>query len=242
MRIPRIFHPDTLLVEQEIELSSDALNHLANVLRLKSGHPIVLFNGDGNEYSAQLSLVEKRRVLAMVEAQLSVSVESPLIIHLGQGISRGDRMDMVLQKSVELGVHEITPLITERCGVKLSPDRWLKKHQQWQKIIIGACEQCGRNLLPTLHQPLELNQWFNQSTNQLRLTLHPRAEKNIRHLSIPHQGVRLLIGPEGGFSDQEIYQTEQSGFHTVQLGPRILRTETTALAAITSLQALFGDL
>jgi 16S rRNA (uracil1498-N3)-methyltransferase len=242
MRIPRIFHPDTLLVEQEIELSSDALNHVANVLRLKSGHPIVLFNGDGNEYSAQLSLVEKRRVLAMVEAQLSVSVESPLIIHLGQGISRGDRMDMVLQKSVELGVHEITPLITERCGVKLSPDRWLKKHQQWQKIIIGACEQCGRNVLPILHQPIELTQWFNQSTNQLRLTLHPRADKNIRHLSIPHHGVRLLIGPEGGFSDQEIYQTEQSGFHTVQLGPRILRTETAALAAITSLQALFGDL
>jgi 16S rRNA (uracil1498-N3)-methyltransferase len=242
MRIPRIFHPDILLVEQEIELSSDAINHVANVLRLKSGHPIVLFNGDGNEYSAELLVVEKRRVVALVEAQLSVSVESPLLIHLGQGISRGDRMDLVLQKSVELGVHEITPLITERCGVKLSTERWIKKHQQWQKIIVAACEQCGRNVLPTLHQPLELVKWFNQSTNQLRLTLHPRTEKNIRNLSIPPQGVRLLIGPEGGFSDQEIYHTEQSGFHTVQLGPRILRTETAALAAITSLQALFGDL
>lgn len=242
MRIPRIFHPDLLAVDQEIVLSSDATNHLANVLRLKADHPIVLFNGDGNEYSAQLISVEKRKVIALVEAKLSVSVESELKIHLGQGVSRGDRMDLVLQKSVELGVAEITPLLTERCGVKLTEDRWQKKHQQWQKIIIAACEQCGRNVLPTLHPPVELNQWLNQSTNQLRLTLHPRAEKSVRHLAIPTSGTRLLIGPEGGFSDQEIYLTEQSGFHTVQLGPRILRTETAALAAITALQALFGDL
>ncbi len=242
MRIPRIYYPHTLAAETQIELESDAVNHIANVLRLKAGHPIVLFNGDGNEYSAELADVAKRKVVVSVDAKLSISVESPLSIHLGQGISRGDRMDFVLQKSVELGVTKITPLITERCGVKLSDDRWQKKHDQWQKIIQGACEQCGRNVLPELAEPVTLQQWLGQSTNQLRLTLHPRAEQTIKNLAVPTEGVRLLIGPEGGFSDQELYQTEEAGFQTVRMGPRVLRTETAALAAISALQSQFGDL
>lgn len=242
MRIPRIYHPSPLIVDQQVELAPDAVNHLVNVLRLKPGHPIVLFNGDGNEYSAELLTIEKRKACASVDAKLSISVESPLAIHLGQGISRGDRMELVMQKAVELGVTDITPLITERCGVKLNEQRWQKKLQQWQKIIISACEQCGRNSLPTLHPATQFNDWVNHSTQQLRLTLHPRAEKSIRHLSVPPQGVRLLIGPEGGFSDGEIYTTEEAGFQTVQLGPRVLRTETAALATITALQAMYGDL
>ena len=242
MRIPRIYHPEPLIVDQHISLSADAVNHVANVLRLKPEHPVVLFNGDGNEYSAQLLDVGKRNVTASVDAKLSISVESPLPIHLGQGISRGDRMELVMQKAVELGVTDITPLITERCGVKLNEQRWQKKIHQWQKIIVSACEQCGRNTLPTLHPATQFSDWISQSTRQMRLTLHPRAEKSIRHIQVPTSGVRLLIGPEGGFADSEIYATEQAGFHTVQLGPRVLRTETAALASITALQAMFGDL
>jgi 16S rRNA (uracil1498-N3)-methyltransferase len=242
MRVFRIYYPDLLKVESQIVLTADASNHIANVLRAKPGQALVLFNGDGNEYSAVLIEVTKRNVQVQVEAKLSISVESPLHIHLGQGISRGDRMELVLQKATELGVTEISPLITERCGVNLSEQRWQKKHMQWQKIIIAACEQCGRNTIPILNMPCAFSHWINQSTTQLRLTLHPRAEKAFRHISVPPAGVRLLIGPEGGFSENELYNTEQAGFHTVQLGPRVLRTETAAIAAITALQAIHGDL
>lgn len=242
MRIPRIYHPENLLVDTDIELSADATNHIANVLRLKIGHPIVLFNGDGNEYSAELVEVQKRKVVAQVDAKLGISVESPLSIHLGQGISRGDRMDLVLQKSTELGVTEITPLLTARCGVKLDQQRWQKKYQQWQKILISACEQCGRNSLPLLHPPTSIDDWLRQSTQQLRLTLNPRAEAQLRQLNIPKEGVRLLIGPEGGLTEQEVYLGEENGFNSIKMGPRILRTETAAIAVISALQAQFGDL
>ena len=242
MRIIRIYYPFELSADSFVTLTDDATNHLANVLRAKTGQAIVLFNGDGNEYSAQLSEVAKRKVVAHIDSKISISIESPLSIHLGQGISRGDRMEWVIQKSVELGVTDITPLITERCGVKLSKERWSKKHEQWQKVAIAACEQCGRNVLPVLHSPTIFTEWINLSTNQVRLTLHPRAEKAFRHVVMPATGARLLIGPEGGFSEQEIYQTEQNGFQTIQLGPRVLRTETAAIAAISALQAIHGDL
>ncbi|MGS2720679.1 16S rRNA (uracil(1498)-N(3))-methyltransferase [Paraglaciecola aestuariivivens] len=242
MRISRIYHPAPLATDLQIELTDDATHHVANVLRAKAGQPLVLFNGDGNEYSAHFIEVQKRKVIVNVDSVLSLSIESPLNIHLGQGISRGDRMDWVIQKSIELGVTEITPLITERCGVKLDESRWAKKHQQWQKLAIGACEQCGRNVLPVLNPPTLFTDWIHLSTNQLRLTLHPRAEKAFRHIKMPAYGARLLIGPEGGLSDQEIYQTEQNGFQTIQLGPRTLRTETAAITAISALQAIHGDL
>ncbi|MBU3004110.1 16S rRNA (uracil(1498)-N(3))-methyltransferase [Paraglaciecola arctica] len=242
MRIIRIYYPFDMSADSFVTLTEDATNHLANVLRAKTGQAVVLFNGDGNEYSAQLTEVTKRKVVAQIDSKISISIESPLNIHLGQGISRGDRMEWVIQKSIELGVTEITPLITERCGVKLSKERWAKKHQQWQKLAIAACEQCGRNVLPVLHPPLAFADWITLSTNQIRLTLHPRADRAFRHVSMPAAGARLLIGPEGGFTEQEIYQTEQNGFQTIQLGPRVLRTETAAIAAISALQAIHGDL
>ncbi|WP_088329890.1 16S rRNA (uracil(1498)-N(3))-methyltransferase [Lacimicrobium sp. SS2-24] len=242
MRIPRIYHPHLLSVDTEVELESDAINHVANVLRLKNGHPLVLFNGDGNEYPATLVQVERRKAKVSIDAKLGMSCESPLPIHLGQGISKGDRMDTVLQKSVELGVTEITPLLTERCVVKIDQQRWQKKHQQWQKIIIGACEQCGRNTVPTLHPVMAFSEWVRESTNALRLTLDPAAQKLFRDLSANQHGFRLLIGPEGGLSKQEVYQTQEQGFTPAKLGPRVLRTETAAIAAIASLQSRFGDL
>ncbi|MEO9945874.1 MAG: 16S rRNA (uracil(1498)-N(3))-methyltransferase [Paraglaciecola sp.] len=242
MRIIRIYHPHQLSVESQIILTDDATNHVSNVLRAREGQAVVLFNGDGNEYSAHLAQVNKRKVVVNIDSKLSLSIESPLDIHLAQGISRGDRMEWVIQKAVELGIKEMTPLITERCGVKLNQERWVKKHEQWLKVVIGACEQSGRNVLPKLNPPTLFSDWVTMSTNQLRLTLHPRAEQAFRHISMPPAGVRLLIGPEGGFTDQEIYQTEQNGFQTVQLGPRVLRTETAAVASIAALQAIHGDL
>ncbi|TDF34430.1 16S rRNA (uracil(1498)-N(3))-methyltransferase [Alteromonadaceae bacterium M269] len=242
MQIPRIFHPDLLATDSKVTLTPDATNHVANVLRLKEEHPIVLFNGDGNEYSAHIALAKKREVVAMVDAKLSLSVESPLPIHLGQGISKGDRMDLVIQKSVELGVQEITPIITERCVVKLSPERWQKKQQQWQKIIVGACEQSGRNSLPKLNDVVTLNDWVKQSTSELRLTLDPKSEQRMSQLPYSHQGIRLMIGPEGGFSDREVYISKEAGYASVSMGPRILRTETAALTSIAILQSQFGDI
>lgn len=242
MRIPRLFVDQTLAVDQELSLSKELSNYVVNVLRLKDASPVVLFNGDGNEYSAELEILNKRNINVRVDSKLGISCESPLLIHLGQGISKGDRMDMVIQKSVELGVTEISPIITERCNVKLEDERWQKKQQHWQKIAVSACEQCGRNVVPTIHAPITLVQWLSQSTNQLRLTLNPTAEKRLARLDVPKEGIRVLIGPEGGLSDQEIFQAAETGFNDASLGSRILRTETAALAVISILQANYGDL
>lgn len=241
MRIPRVYYPHPITLDEEFLLTDDAGHHIATVLRLKANHPIVLFNGDGNEYSAQIISIQRKKVVVEADACLSISKESPLALHLGQGVSKGDRMDTVLQKSVELGVTEITPVITERCAVKLDAARWEKKQLQWQKIIIGACEQTGRSILPTLNMPVSLNQWLSESTNSSRLVLAPGAEQPLVKQPYNSQGFRLLIGPEGGLSDTEIHQANESGYTSVSLGPRILRTETAAIASITILQAQHGD-
>lgn len=157
-------------------------------------------------------------------------------------ISRGDKMDFTIQKSVELGVTCITPLFSERCGVKLPADRLEKKREQWQKVVISACEQCGRNVVPEVRIPMELDAWLAEETQELKLNLHPRAPYSINTLPVPEHGVRLLIGPEGGLSSDEIARTVQEDFKEMLLGPRVLRTETAALTAITALQCRFGDL
>lgn len=231
-----------LLVDADIELTPDATHHLVNVLRLKPGHPLVLFNGDGHDYPAQLSQIDKRHAYVKVDAKIAIQVESPLPIHLAQGVSKGDRMDFAIQKAVELGVTAITPLVTEFCAVKLNQARWEKKQQQWHKIIIGACEQSGRNVVPTINPTISLTEYLSQSTQQLRLILDPNAEQNLKDITMPRDGVRLLIGPEGGLSEKEVYQAQQAGYQGSLLGPRILRTETAALAAISVLQSHFGDL
>ncbi|QJR80054.1 16S rRNA (uracil(1498)-N(3))-methyltransferase [Alteromonas pelagimontana] len=241
MRIPRLFHPATIVLDSEFDLSDDAAHHVATVLRLKANHPVVLFNGDGNEYSAQIISVSRRQVTVEADACLSLSKESPLFLHLGQGISKGDRMDTVLQKSVELGVTEITPLLTQHCAVKLDEKRWEKKHHQWQKIILGACEQSGRNTIPALHPVTSLSQWLASSTQASRLVLAPDAEHPLANTPYSSHGYRLLIGPEGGLSETEIHQAQECGYAATSMGPRILRTETAAIAGLSILQALHGD-
>lgn len=241
MRIPRIYYPNPIPLEEEFTLTDEAGHHIATVLRLKPNHPIVLFNGDGNEYSAQIISVQRRKVIVEADACLSIAKESPLHLHLGQGVSKGDRMDIVLQKSVELGVSEITPVITERCAVKLDESRWEKKLSQWQKIVIGACEQSGRNTLPVLNTPVTLNQWLSSSTVSSRLVLAPGAEQSLVRQPYNTHGYRLLIGPEGGLSEAEIHLANENGYQSVSLGPRILRTETAALSSLSILQAQHGD-
>ena len=241
MRTPRIYTPQALAANHTLPLDNDAANHVGRVLRMQAGQALQLFNGDGNNYAATITEVSKKQVtVKIIDAQTN-PVESPLNIHLGQAISRGDRMDFAIQKAVELGVTEITPLFTERCGVKLDGERLSKRNEQWQKIAISACEQSGRSVIPVVHPAINLDQWLAQDTNSLQLTLDPRASATIKTLTAS-QHIRLVIGPEGGFTDIEVAATSLAGFTGIQLGPRVLRTETAALSAISALQLQFGDL
>jgi 16S rRNA (uracil1498-N3)-methyltransferase len=206
------------------------------------GQEIILFDGSGTEFNASLVDIDKKSITAQILKAQPCSVESPLDLHLGQVISRGDKMDFTIQKSVELGVNTITPLLSERCGVKLDQKRFEKKRLQWEKIVIGACEQCGRNTIPQIRPIMSLEEWCAETTDALKLNLHPRAKYSINTLPQPVNKVRLLVGPEGGLSDTEIAMTRNYQFVETLLGPRVLRTETAALTAITALQVRFGDL
>lgn len=242
MRIPRIYHPQPLLVAAEVILSEDAAAHVGRVLRMQPGQSINLFDGSNFQFTAVLTEVSKKQVKALVQDGQLRNCESPLHIHLGQVISRGEKMEFTIQKSIELGVNVITPLISTRCGVKLDSARLEKKRLQWQKIAIGACEQCGRNVIPEIRPVQTLSEWCTEPEQGLKLNLHPRAQLSINTLPTPISRIRLLIGPEGGLDSDEIRFAAQHQFNDILLGPRVLRTETTALTAITALQLRFGDL
>ncbi|NOI03360.1 16S rRNA (uracil(1498)-N(3))-methyltransferase [Vibrio kanaloae] len=242
MRVPRIHHPERIHQLGSLALGEDAAGHVGRVLRMKEGQEVLLFDGSGAEFPATIIEVSKKNVTVHVTERIERSSESPLDLHLGQVISRGDKMEFTIQKSVELGVNTITPLISERCGVKLDTKRFEKKLAQWQKIAIAACEQCGRNTVPVIRPIMQLEEWCSETSEALKLNLHPRAKYSINTLPEPISKVRLLIGPEGGLSAEEISMTEQYKFEETLLGPRVLRTETAALTAITALQVRFGDL
>lgn len=241
MRIPRFYQAVALRAHQRVELDERVVHHL-HVLRLTVGSSIAIFNGEGEEYSAIIRHISKHHAEVELQEPMTKKTESPIVIHLGQGISRGDKMDWVLQKAVELGVNSITPLLTERCGVKLSSERWEKRRQHWQQVVISACEQSGRNHLPVLQSPLNIATWLENSEADLRLALDPKATERLSHVSGSPTSISLLIGPEGGLSDDEIAYAKQRGFIGLQLGPRILRTETAPLAALTAIQCRFGDM
>lgn len=242
MRVPRIYHSEIIDNLGIIPLGEDAAGHVGRVLRMKPGQEVLLFDGTDAQFPAVITEVTKKSVLVEVLKRVECSIESPLDIHLGQVVSRGDKMEFTIQKSVELGVNTITPLISERCGVKLDTKRFEKKLYQWQKIAIAACEQSGRNRIPTIRPIMQLEAWCGEEDNALKLNLHPRAKYSINTLPEPIKKVRLLIGPEGGLSAEEIAMTESYKFEETLLGPRVLRTETAALTAITALQVRFGDL
>lgn len=242
MRIPRIHQSVSLSTNTHVELDADGAAHIGRVLRMEENEQICLFNGDGHDYLARITEANKKSVTVFIENQTQNHTESPLNLHLGQVISRGDRMDFTIQKSVELGVNTITPLFSERCGVKLSGERLDKKIQQWQKIAISACEQCGRSVIPVIRPAMPLIDWAQEESQALKLNLHPRAKFGINALDKTNTKIRLLIGPEGGLSKEEIAMTEEYQFTDVLLGPRVLRTETASLTAITALQLHLGDL
>lgn len=240
-RIPRIHVPSPLAVGAEVPLGSAAAGHLHRVLRMSAGAQVVLFDGRGGEYPARLTALDRQGGSAEVLAHRAVDRESPLRVTLGQGISRGERMDQVIQKSVELGVGAVQPLFTERCVVQLKGARLERRLEHWRSIAVGACEQCGRNVLPMIEPPLALRDWLAIASETPGLLLDPTAVGGLADMA-PAAAVRLLIGPEGGLSAQEIDACLQAGFRGIRLGERVMRTETAPLAALAALQTLWGDL
>ncbi len=242
VREVRIYQAGDYQTGQVIELSSEAGQHIAVVLRMQPGSKLTLFSGNNQEFEAVIQFVKKKQVFVTIGGVKEVNRESPLQIHLAQAISKGDRMELVVQKAVELGVTCIIPVISERCQVKLDHDRMMKKMQQWQNITISACEQCGRNVVPEVQFPITLERFLKESSQKLKLVLHPNESKTWRDYNFTNRDIALLIGPEGGLSDEEVKRASEHGFLPLSLGPRILRTETAAITALTVLQAVAGDL
>jgi len=240
--VPRFYTEQSLSPGQKVILEETSSHHLLRVLRLKPGESLLLFNGNGKEYRAILEEAGKKQATVLVQDSRQPDRESKLHITLGQGVSRGERMDFVLQKSVELGVGSITPLWTKRSQVQLSGKRLEKRLSHWRGVIRSACEQSGRVCLPKLQHPAKLRDWHSINWKQsLQLVLDPAASLQLSDL-IPAREIRILIGPEGGLEGEEISMVEESGFKRIRLGPRILRTETAALASVAAVQALWGDL
>ena len=249
MRMTRGFVDIELVTGQEVALTEELANHLTRVLRLRSGDSVQLFNGDGREYRATLTSLERKRTLARIEGEVSPLSESPLRLTLAQGLCRGEKMDLVLQKATELGVHAIQPLATERTEVRLDAEREARRVAHWRQVIASACEQSGRAILSTLAAPLSLPNWLVQlgaaapavNPQSMRLMLDPEGDASLRDLTAACEAI-LAVGPEGGFSDNEATLLQRMGFVRLRLGPRVLRTETAGLAAIAALQSHWGDL
>ncbi|MFC6633458.1 16S rRNA (uracil(1498)-N(3))-methyltransferase [Microbulbifer taiwanensis] len=244
MRIPRIFSPEPLAGRSELELDEAASRHLVKVLRLGTGRPLVLFDGNGGEYSAELVETGKRARVRLGDFS-NGDRQSPLALTLAIGISRGDRFDWVIQKATELGATAIQPLWTSRCEVKLSGERLQKKLAHWRQIAASACEQCQRNRLPVIAEPLKLAQYLDRAESELKLVLHHRTELDLRQLENERgrpESALLLVGPEGGLSQAEIDAALGREFVPLRLGPRVLRTETAPVAALSVLQFQWGDL
>jgi 16S rRNA (uracil1498-N3)-methyltransferase len=241
MATPRIYTGQALSEGLQLELEAGPSRHLCGALRLSVGADIVLFDGNGGEYSAQIEDLDRKRVMVRLTQHHAVERESPLGIHLGVAISRGDRFDWVVQKATELGATHISPLISERVEVKLKGERADKKLRHWQQIAISACEQSGRNKIPPVHAIQPLASWTAAAEDDCRLVLHHRGKQSLAELA-PPQSVALLIGPEGGLSAAEIEVAQQHGFSPLTLGPRILRTETAPLAALAIVQQQWGDM
>lgn len=238
----RVYLPGPWAEGQTLPLTETAHRHLIQVLRLRDGDTVTVFDGVGHEAAARLTDIGKRSGNLRLGAVTKPNRESPLDITLLQCVSKGDRMDYTLQKAVELGVTRIQPLRSERSVVKLDAERWDKKQAHWEGVIISACEQSGRARLPALLPVAALDEAIRAlPAETLKLTLLPGAETALRALPAPASGIALLIGPEGGLSDNEATRARSAGFIAVHLGPRVLRTETAGVATLAALQVLWGD-
>jgi 16S rRNA (uracil1498-N3)-methyltransferase len=239
---PRLYCPDDLSRAVQLVLPDAAAHHVARVLRLRTGDLVTLFDGSGGEYAASIHEVSKKEVVVDVGKFSDVERESPLRIMLAQGLSVGDKMDDTLQKAVQLGIVKFAPIETQKSIVRLTDERAQKRFQHWQHVAISACEQSGRNRLPLVHEVKSFKQFIaSADAKATRFLLSPRGESSLNQLRKPEGNIILLCGPEAGFSDDEESLAINSGFTPVRLGPRILRTETAAVAALAAMNALWGD-
>ncbi|MDP2399736.1 MAG: 16S rRNA (uracil(1498)-N(3))-methyltransferase [Burkholderiales bacterium] len=241
--LTRIYFPDPIPDHGRCRLAPAKSHHLVQVLRLDKGDPVVLFDGQGVAHEAVITDCARGAVSVQVGARLDEQRESPLRVILAQALSSGERMDFTIQKAVELGVSAIQPLLTERCVVRLAGERAEKKQTHWQGVVIASCEQCGRNVVPGVSRLLGLRDWLQQPgpADGLRLLLMPGADATLRQLPRPTGAITVLAGPEGGLSPTEIDDAVRAGFTPLRLGPRVLRTETAAVALLAAMQALWGD-
>jgi 16S rRNA (uracil1498-N3)-methyltransferase len=237
MRLSRFFIDAPLSLGSQ-QLPDAPAHHISRVLRLATGAAVQLFDGSGQEYRGELVEVGKKQVIVELREQLPGMAESGLRVHLGQGLSRGERMDWAIQKATELGVAELTPIVSERCEVRLKDERADKRLAHWRQIAISACEQCGRSVVPIIHAPVALQDWLTLDAD-LKLVLHPLADPIASHQR--PDSLAFLIGPEGGLSDSEIDQARNAEFLPARLGPRVLRTETAPVVALSVAQQLWGD-
>ena len=245
MRTIRIHVTQPLATGVEFTLPAQASEHVARVVHMTAGDALVLFNGDGNDYTATITAVGKREVSVCVDSSEPVNNESPLRLTLAQGIARGEKMDLIVQKATELGVARIVPLHTERSEVKLDAARAEKRLAHWRAVAESACEQSGRAMVPEIVPASSLEAWLRDlpaDDGALRLALLPEGTVQARALSFPPSGGVLVVGPEGGLGERDVGTLSAAAFHGLRLGPRILRTETAGLAALAALQALHGDI
>ena len=240
----RLFVSGQLINGVELLIEGDRARYLGRVLRLRVGDEILVFNGEGGEWSAVIEAMTKSTATLSVGENIETGTDSALKIHLVQGISRGERMDFVIQKATELGVKRVTPVLTEFGVVKLDAARAEKRRDHWQNIATSACEQSGRTRLPLIDAPIALKDWFGSKPAEVDadLILAPGAVTSLAGLTAPKTKVCVMIGPEGGFSETEYEDAAVAGFTSVSLGPRVLRTETAAVAALAVMQSLWGDL
>jgi 16S rRNA (uracil1498-N3)-methyltransferase len=258
MSTPRFFLPAALVTGARLDLPEAAAHHAARVLRLRVDDTVTLFNGQGGEYAAVVAEITKHAVGVEIGRHDPVERESPLAVTLVQALSSGERMDLTIQKAVELGVTRIVPVESERSVVRLHGERAEKRVAHWRQVAIGACEQCGRNRVPEIRMVEPLAVWLaaeptspgmdevdrvgNRRSNEAqRWLLHPGADTALRDLARPDKPIELLVGPEGGLTDAEVATARRAGYQALRLGPRVLRTETAAPALLAALQALWGD-
>ena len=238
--MPRFYLPTALAPHTTLNLPDNIIRHI-HVLRLNAGDSITLFNGTGNDFDATLQAIGKRHAECHIHAQRQPENESPLAITLVQAISSGERMDFTLQKSVELSVRAIQPIISDRCVVRLSGERAEKRVQRWQDIVIAACEQSGRSIVPTVLPIVSFSDYLRQMPPELHLMMSLRRATTLRDIAPAPQSLRLMIGPEGGWTPAEEQAALAAGVQTITLGKRVLRTETAAMAAMAAMQVLWGD-
>lgn len=241
MRIPRVYQAVSLTKDHDLVLDADTSKYLLKVLRLRENARLIIFDGRGNSYEAELIASNDKKATVKLLTPVITESESHLQLHVGLGISKGERMDYAIQKLVETGIRSITPLSTEYTVVKLDPRRKQTRHQHWQGVIISACEQCGRNLLPDLHETDEISNWLTNTKSDLKLAFDASGDTSLRDLSPAPSRISILIGPEGGLSEAELDLARTQEFYITRLGPRILRTETAAVAISSALQTLWGD-